>query len=105
MVSIGSSPSKPRKKIINEKESVVDEALDGLCMMNPHLVRIKGTKVITLRERDPNAVALVCGGGSGHEPAHAGFVDGKLLTAAVCGNVFASPPVTEIQAAVHHVCG
>ena len=39
-----------------------------------------------------NNIGLICGGGSGHEPAHAGFVDQLILTAAVCGNVFSSPP-------------
>lgn len=52
-----------------------------------------------------NEVALVSGGGSGHEPAHAGFVGRGMLTAAVCGEIFASPSVDSILAAILSVTG
>jgi dihydroxyacetone kinase len=54
---------------------------------------------------DKNKVALVSGGGSGHEPAHAGFVGDGMLDAAVCGDVFASPSVAAVLAAIRHVTG
>ena len=46
---------------------------------------------MALKDYNTNNVALICGGGSGHEPAHGGFVSKYFLTAAVCGNVFSSP--------------
>jgi dihydroxyacetone kinase len=50
-------------------------------------------------------VAVISGGGSGHEPAHAGYVGEGMLTAAICGDVFASPPVDSILAGIRAVTG
>jgi dihydroxyacetone kinase len=61
---------KASKKFINKRENVVDEALNGLCLANRELARIEGTQIITLRKKVENKVTLICGGGSGHEPAH-----------------------------------
>lgn len=72
--------STPAQKFINLKEDVVSEALDGLCLVNPHVKRIQGTQIITLR--DPKkGVNVICGGGSGHEPAHAGKPFSSFLSA------------------------
>lgn len=60
------------------------------------LVRLKGTSIIKLKHPNFNQVSIICGGGSGHEPAHAGFVDLAILTAAVSGGIFASPSHKEI---------
>ena len=59
----------------------------------------QNTRVVVRAGWAKDKVALISGGGSGHEPAHAGFVGGGMLHAAVCGDVFASPPVGEIYAA------
>lgn len=78
------------KKIINNPNEVVTEMLQGLAKANPQLEYFKGFEVIAKKEKEKK-VGLVSGGGSGHEPAHAGYVGKGMLDAAVAGNVFASP--------------
>ncbi|GBG69313.1 hypothetical protein CBR_g4012 [Chara braunii] len=98
-------------KLINNTEDVVTEALDGLVHCYPHLVRLDGfpeVKVVLRRDVQQGCfrkVAVISGGGSGHEPAHAGYVGQGMLTAAVCGNIFSSPPVNSILAAIRAVTG
>jgi ATP-dependent dihydroxyacetone kinase len=92
-------------QFINEKEKLVIDALDGLLRSSggANLARLDGypgIKVILRTDRNPRHVAIVAGGGSGHEPAHAGFVGPGMLTAAVCGEVFASPSVDAVFAAI-----
>ena len=58
-------------------------------------------KVVVDGDHDPGKVACISGGGSGHEPAHAGFVGRGMLAAAVCGEVFASPSAEAVLAAIH----
>jgi len=84
------------KKLINQPESVVDEALDGLTFLNPGIRRIKGHRVVLRDQIDKNKVALLSGGGSGHEPFCGGYVGAGMLTAGVAGSVFASPPTSSI---------
>lgn len=80
------------KKIINNPNNVVSEMLQGLAKANPAVVYLgEGVEVIARREKTPGKVGIVSGGGSGHEPAHAGYVGKGMLDAAVAGNVFASP--------------
>ncbi|MCX7842578.1 MAG: dihydroxyacetone kinase subunit DhaK [Clostridia bacterium] len=78
------------KKIINKPNDVVSEMLMGMVKANPKLVYFKDLEVIASRVKEKK-VGLVSGGGSGHEPAHAGYVGKGMLDAAVSGNVFASP--------------
>jgi dihydroxyacetone kinase-like protein len=78
------------KKIINKPENVVAEMLQGMAKAHPELVYTPGAEVISRREKG-NQVGIISGGGSGHEPAHAGYVGKGMLSAAVAGNVFASP--------------
>ena len=78
------------KKIINDPNNVVTEMLQGLAKASPELEYFKGFEVIAKKEKEKK-VGLVSGGGSGHEPAHAGYVGKGMLDAAVSGNVFASP--------------
>ncbi len=78
------------KKIINNPNEVVTEMLQGLVKANPQLQYSKDLEVVSRVKKD-NKVGLVSGGGSGHEPAHAGYVGEGMLDAAVAGNVFASP--------------
>lgn len=78
------------KKIINEANLVVSEALNGLSKAFPQLLYSKEYEVISRKEKKEK-VGVISGGGSGHEPAHAGYVGTGMLDAAVAGNVFASP--------------
>ena len=82
-------------QFINTKETLVTEAIDGtLLTAGGRLARLDGfphIKVVLRNDWDKSKVALVSGGGSGHEPAHVGYVGKGMLTAAVCGDVFASP--------------
>ena len=85
------------KKIINRPEDVVNEMLDGLAAAHHDLVyRVEGTDVIARHYDGTGKVGLISGGGSGHEPAHAGFVGQGMLSAAVCGAVFTSPSVDQV---------
>ncbi|MEM9707206.1 MAG: dihydroxyacetone kinase subunit DhaK [Pseudomonadota bacterium] len=96
-------------QFINAKEDLVTEAIDGLLAASGGaLTRLDGyphIKVVHRTRLDPSKVALVSGGGSGHEPAHAGFVGEGMLTAAVCGEVFASPSVEAVLAGILAVTG
>jgi len=96
-------------QFINSKETLVTEAIDGaLRMGGGRLARLDGyphIKVVVRTDWDKSKVALVSGGGSGHEPSHAGFVGQGMLTAAVCGDVFASPSVDAVLAAILSVTG
>ncbi|MFK7962879.1 MAG: dihydroxyacetone kinase subunit DhaK [Burkholderiaceae bacterium] len=96
-------------QFINSKEDLVTEAIDGaLAASGGRLARLDGyphIKVVVRKDWDKSRVALVSGGGSGHEPAHAGFVGEGMLTAAVCGDVFASPSVDAVLAGILAVTG
>lgn len=78
------------KKIINDPNDVVSECLKGLAKANPAVEYVPELEVICRKEKSGN-VGIVSGGGSGHEPAHAGYVGPGMLDAAVAGNVFSSP--------------
>lgn len=97
------------KQFINTKETLVTEAIDGtLRTAGGRLARLDGyphIKVVVRADWDKSKVALVSGGGSGHEPSHAGFVGQGMLTAAVCGDVFASPSVDAVLAGILAVTG
>ncbi len=79
------------KKIINHPDNVVSEFLDAFAKANPAVRYLPEAEVICRAEKAAGKVGLVSGGGSGHEPAHAGYVGRGMLDAAVAGNVFASP--------------
>ncbi|HEY4544057.1 MAG TPA: dihydroxyacetone kinase subunit DhaK, partial [Tissierellaceae bacterium] len=78
------------KKIINDPNNVVAEALEGIALAHPELVYVPELEVIAKKEKT-GKVGIVSGGGSGHEPAHAGYVGEGMLDAAVAGHVFSSP--------------
>ena len=85
------------KKIINNADQVVDEMLGGIVFAYESLVeRVPETMVIARKSEKNNKVGLVSGGGSGHEPAHAGFVGKGMLSAAVAGQVFTSPTPDQV---------
>ena len=85
------------KKIMNEATQIVDEMLDGLAYMHDDLVeRLDGFDVIVRKSEKKGQVGVISGGGSGHEPSHAGFVGEGMLSAAVAGAVFTSPTPDQI---------
>ncbi|KAI1793554.1 dihydroxyacetone kinase 1 [Ganoderma leucocontextum] len=89
--------SAQSKHFLNDPETLVVESLQGLCALNPQLGFEKENKVVFVANQDRSKVALICGGGSGHEPSHAGFVGDGVLTAAVCGSIFASPNPAQVR--------
>ena len=89
------------KKIINKPENVVTEMLDGLAYVHSDLVhRVERFDIIARNEQAAGQVGLISGGGSGHEPAHAGFVGDGMLSAAIAGAVFTSPTPDQILEAI-----
>lgn len=93
------------KKIINQPENIVDEMLKGMAYAHPqYLKKLEGFHVL-LRKDAPvvGEVAIVSGGGSGHEPSHGGYVGEGMLTAAVAGEVFTSPTPDQILEAIKNV--
>jgi dihydroxyacetone kinase len=96
-------------QFVNAKDDLVKEAIDGLLACSGGaLARLDGyphIKVVYRADWDRSKVALISGGGSGHEPAHAGFVGPGMLTAAVCGEIFASPSVEAVLAGILAVTG
>jgi len=95
------------KKFINEPADVVKESLVGLGLAHPDLVRIDFENQLVLRKDAPvsGKVALISGGGSGHEPLHGGFVGAGMLDAACPGEVFTSPVPDQMLAATKAVDG
>jgi dihydroxyacetone kinase-like protein len=95
------------KKILNDPRKAAEEAMDGMVLAQPHLLRRIAGRRIIVRKNAPvqGKVAVVCGGGSGHEPAHSGYVGKGMLDAAVMGDVFTSPPPGDIIIAMKEVNG
>ena len=91
------------KKIINKPEDVVKECLMGLQMANTDTLEYIPEKEVIYRKNMDKKVAVISGGGAGHEPLHAGFVGKGMLDAAVSGNVFSSPSPDRIEAAIEKV--
>ncbi|MGR5245352.1 dihydroxyacetone kinase subunit DhaK [Vibrio sp. PNB23_22_6] len=96
--------------ILNNKESFVMDSIQGTLYTSTlenltFLDFENDIKVVARNDWNKEKVALICGGGSGHEPAHAGFVGKGMLTAAVCGDLFAAPSVDSVLNAILHVTG
>ena len=88
------------KKIINDPLNVVRGMCAGIVEAHPELTMDTKYKVIHKKQLNKSKVTLISGGGSGHEPAHAGFVGKGMLDAAVCGDVFASPSQIQVYKAI-----
>lgn len=92
------------KKILNNVDNIVDEMLSGMIDAHGNLLdRVDGRNIIIRRNKKIDKVALISGGGSGHEPAHAGYVGRGMLDAAVCGQIFSSPGADEVYDAIKAV--
>jgi dihydroxyacetone kinase len=96
------------KKLVNDPRRVVREMLEGVCDLHPGLALLADFDVVMradLPSPERRSVALISGGGSGHEPAHAGYVGPGLLAAAIAGDVFTSPSVDAVLAAIRAAAG
>ncbi|QCP54167.1 dihydroxyacetone kinase subunit DhaK [Trinickia violacea] len=96
------------KKLVNDPSNVVREMLEGLARQAPHVAILGGENILirhALPEPSERPVAIISGGGSGHEPAHGGYVGAGMLSAAVCGEVFTSPSTDAVLAAIHATAG
>ena len=92
------------KKFINQVENVEQEMLAGIAKAHPnHLRKLPENTVLVRSTKKEGKVALISGGGSGHEPAHGGFVGTGMLDAAVAGAVFTSPTPDQVEAAIREV--
>lgn len=88
------------KKIMNTPETFVYDMCHGLALAHPELEFVEKFKIVKKKDIDDNKVSLISGGGSGHEPAHAGFVGKGMIDCAVCGDVFASPSQVQVYNAI-----
>jgi dihydroxyacetone kinase len=97
------------KKLINAVDAVVPEMLEGLTRANPGIAVLDGQTIVARRDHrelaERGIVAIISGGGAGHEPAHAGYVGPGMLTAAVVGDVFTSPSTDAVLTAIEAVGG
>jgi len=95
-----------KKKLINDPEQVVEEMVEGIVMAAPDkLAKLDGYNVVVRKESPVEKVALVSGGGSGHEPTHAGYVGPGMLDGAIAGDVFTSPTPDAVFEAIKAVDG
>lgn len=88
------------KKIMNTPETFVYDMCHGLAKAHPDLEFVEKFKIVKKVDINEDKVSLISGGGSGHEPAHAGFVGKGMLDCAVCGDVFASPSQVQVYNAI-----
>lgn len=89
------------KKIINKSKDVVTQLLDGVAFaQEERLERVAKTGIILRRQIEPGKVAVISGGGTGHEPAHSGYVGENFLAASINGPVFTPPPPEMIVKAI-----
>eukprot|EP00605_Chrysophyceae_sp_TOSAG23-4_P001347 GSChrysophyteH1.ASY1.ANO1.1464.1 assembled CDS len=97
------------KKLIDACDTIVDDAVEGLLLSNSDLARVENIPNVVVRKDiavyKDQQVTIISGGGSGHEPAHAGFIGKGMISGAVCGNVFASPSVAQVLAAIRVCAG
>ncbi|SMG61825.1 dihydroxyacetone kinase [Cedecea sp. NFIX57] len=111
---LGRSLTQPGKAMsrffYNDRKQLVNDAIEGVIVSSRYrnLVRLDidpAIRVVARSDWDKSKVAIISGGGSGHEPAHVGFVGKGMLTAAVCGDLFASPSVDAVLNAIVGVTG
>lgn len=86
--------------ILNHYEDMISQYMSGVLASHPHLAKLKGLPVIYNRHQDPSIIPILSGGGSGHEPAHTGFVGNGMLSAAIYGDLFTPPNAQDILEAL-----
>ncbi|RQD69073.1 MAG: dihydroxyacetone kinase, partial [Halanaerobium sp. MSAO_Bac5] len=95
-----------KKKLVNNPDHVVEEMVEGIVLADPDkLSKVEGYNVVVRKDSPNEKVALVSGGGSGHEPTHAGFVGEGMLDGAIAGDVFTSPTPDAVFEAIKAVDG
>ncbi|OQS04323.1 dihydroxyacetone kinase [Thraustotheca clavata] len=95
-------------QMLNEPSHAVEEMLDGLVASSPQLTLVAQHKIVlhrNFKHLQAKQVTLLSGGGSGHEPAHAGYIGDGMLTGVICGDVFASPTTKQVLEAIRLVAG
>ena len=93
--------SPAMKKVLNQPDTLVEEMGEGMALAHPDLLRFdRANKTLYRASLNSKKVTLLSGGGSGHEPAHGGYVGPGLLDAAICGDVFASPSTMQVYRAL-----
>ena len=93
------------KKIQNRIEDIVLEMCRGITLAHPGIGLNSDYKFLYKKNKNPDKVTLISGGGSGHEPAHAGFIGEGMLDVAVCGDIFASPTQIQVYKAIREAAG
>src|ERR1039457_399235 len=93
------------KKLINDPNAVASETIEGLALAYSHILKmLDGIQAVARKDAPvPGKVAVLTGGGSGHEPLFAGYVGCGLPDASVAGNIFASPPPMPIISAARQI--
>ncbi|BCP58898.1 DhaKLM operon coactivator DhaQ [Streptococcus parasuis] len=89
--------------IRNRQTTIIEEYMDGFCRTNVEVKKVSGFPIVLQKMQDGQSVPIISGGGSGHEPAHVGFVGKGMLTAAVYGEIFMPPTTEEVLAAIRAV--
>ncbi len=89
--------------IRNRQTTIIEEYMDGFCRTNVEVKKVSGFPIVLQKMQDGQSVPIISGGGSGHEPAHVGFVGKGMLTAAVYGEIFTPPTTEEVLAAIRAV--
>ena len=92
-----------RKHFFSSPEGVVVHALTSLVSRNKHMALDAKERVVYNTAHKPNQVTIISGGGSGHEPAWSGYVGDGMLSAAICGDIFASPSTKQIMSGIRNV--
>ncbi|KDO35094.1 hypothetical protein SPRG_01160 [Saprolegnia parasitica CBS 223.65] len=95
-------------QMLNAPAHAVEEMLEGLVASSPQLTLVAQHKVVlhrNFKQLQAKQVTLLSGGGSGHEPAHAGYIGDGMLTGVICGDVFASPTTKQVLEAIRLVTG
>lgn len=86
--------------ILNQTQTIISQYMEGLLVAHPHLAQLKDLPIIYHRHLDEELIPILSGGGSGHEPAHAGFVGKGMLAAAIYGDLFTPPTAAHILEAL-----
>ncbi|MFS1664655.1 DhaKLM operon coactivator DhaQ [Streptococcus sp. zg-JUN1979] len=89
--------------IKNKRENMMNDYITGYCRSHPDVVKINGLPLIVQKSQNPNLVPIISGGGSGHEPAHLGFVGKGMLSAAIYGEIFTPPTADEILESIRTI--
>ncbi|NQZ66273.1 MAG: dihydroxyacetone kinase subunit DhaK [Mycoplasmatales bacterium] len=91
------------KKILNDPSKAVFEMMEGIVNENKNLLMNEEMHFIYKKNIDKNKVSLISGGGSGHEPSHAGYIGNGMLDCAICGEIFTSPTPDMIEEGIKKI--